>query len=170
MTFRAVRGRFAPSVWGRRDRCGGRGGFGELASARGGFVVAMVSSLVADGGREREGTGGFSRTGCAGRWAGRAGASRGRVWPMHCPRCTFPIEAVVCQGVEVDHCRRCLGSFFDAGEAPGPLGEGAQFESWRELWGARQGEASSLRCPKDGEVMVAPAIAMGGGRRWGSMC
>jgi membrane associated rhomboid family serine protease/Zn-finger nucleic acid-binding protein len=80
---------------------------------------------------------------------------------MHCPRCTFPIEPVMSRGVEIEHCRRCQGTFFDAGEAPGQLGEGARFDSWRELWAAHEAEPSELRCPKDASPMLAHSVAMG---------
>jgi membrane associated rhomboid family serine protease/Zn-finger nucleic acid-binding protein len=79
---------------------------------------------------------------------------------MHCPRCTFPIEPVVTRGVEVDHCRRCQGTFFDAGEAPGNLGEGARFDTWRELWSGHESSPSTLLCPKDATPMCAHAVPM----------
>lgn len=79
---------------------------------------------------------------------------------MHCPRCTFPIDAVLSQGVEIDRCRRCLGTFFDAGEAPGALGEGARFDTWRELWSAHEARPSTLQCPKDATRMVAHSVPM----------
>lgn len=80
---------------------------------------------------------------------------------MHCPRCTFPIEPVLTGGVEVDHCRRCLGTFFDAGEAPGVCGEGARFDTWRELWLAHEASPSALCCPKDATRMLAHTVPMG---------
>jgi len=82
---------------------------------------------------------------------------------MHCPRCTFPIEPVLTHGVEIDHCRRCQGTFFDAGEAPGVLGEGARFDSWRELWLAHAGKPSMLHCPKDATRMLEHTVPMADG-------
>jgi membrane associated rhomboid family serine protease/Zn-finger nucleic acid-binding protein len=79
---------------------------------------------------------------------------------MHCPRCTFPIEPAVTQGVEVDHCRRCHGTFFDAGEAPGAHGQGARFDTWRELWLSHEASASTLQCPKDATPMLAHTVPM----------
>jgi len=79
---------------------------------------------------------------------------------MHCPRCTFPIEPVLTQGVEIDRCRRCSGTFFDAGEAPGALGEGARFDTWRELWTLHEGKPSPLECPKDATRMLAHSVPM----------
>jgi len=79
---------------------------------------------------------------------------------MHCPRCTFPIEPVVTQGVEVDHCGRCQGTFFDPGEAPRVFGEGARFENWRDLWAAHETKPSLLRCPKDATRMLAHTVSL----------
>jgi membrane associated rhomboid family serine protease/Zn-finger nucleic acid-binding protein len=79
---------------------------------------------------------------------------------MHCPRCGFPIEPVVTQGVEVDHCGRCQGTFFDPGEAPRVLGEGARIDNWRELWVEHEAKPSLLRCPKDATRMRAHAVSM----------
>jgi membrane associated rhomboid family serine protease/Zn-finger nucleic acid-binding protein len=81
---------------------------------------------------------------------------------MHCPRCTFPIEPVVTQGVEVDHCRRCGGTFFDAGEAPGAFGEGARFAAWHELWSAHEAQPSTLRCPKEGTLLQVHSVPTSG--------
>jgi membrane associated rhomboid family serine protease len=79
---------------------------------------------------------------------------------MHCPRCTFPVVPVRTESVEVDHCPRCQGTFFDAGEAPRVFGEGACFETWRELWSADEASPSLLRCPKDGTCMLAHTVSM----------
>jgi membrane associated rhomboid family serine protease/Zn-finger nucleic acid-binding protein len=77
---------------------------------------------------------------------------------MHCPRCTFPVGPVLTNGVEVDHCRRCGGTFFDVGEAPGAFGEGARFDAWHELWLAHEAKPSLLRCPKDATHMRSHTV------------
>jgi membrane associated rhomboid family serine protease len=81
---------------------------------------------------------------------------------MHCPRCTFLIEPVVTRGVEIDHCRRCGGTFFDAGEAPGAFGEGARFDAWHDLWSAHDAKPSVLKCPKDATPMHAHGVPTSG--------
>lgn len=79
---------------------------------------------------------------------------------MHCPRCTFPLVTALTESVQVDHCSRCGGTFFDAGEAPCVFGEGARFETWRELWSADDASPSMLRCPKDDTRLSAHAVSM----------
>jgi membrane associated rhomboid family serine protease/Zn-finger nucleic acid-binding protein len=79
---------------------------------------------------------------------------------MHCPRCSFLIEPVVAIAVEVDHCGRCQGTFFDSGEAPRVFGEGARFETWQELWLAHEASPSLLRCPKDGTRLLTHGVSL----------
>ena len=79
---------------------------------------------------------------------------------MHCPRCTYPVATVLTESVEVDHCSRCGGTFFDTGEAPRVFGEGARVETWRELWLAEEASPSLLRCPKDETRMLAHDVSL----------
>src|SRR5688500_2023154 len=81
---------------------------------------------------------------------------------MHCPHCTFSIAPRFIDGVEVDHCTRCEGTFFDPGEAPRVFGEAARFDTWRELWVTSEATPTALRCPKDGRSMQAHTIDMTG--------
>jgi membrane associated rhomboid family serine protease/Zn-finger nucleic acid-binding protein len=81
---------------------------------------------------------------------------------MHCPRCTFTIAPHLIDGVEVDHCARCGGTFFDPGEAPHVFGEGARPESWKELWAASRVTPSGLRCPRDARMLQAHVVDMTG--------
>lgn len=39
-----------------------------------------------------------------------------------CPYCTLPLDAVKYKGVELDHCRRCGGTFLDPGEEASTVG------------------------------------------------
>jgi membrane associated rhomboid family serine protease/Zn-finger nucleic acid-binding protein len=64
-----------------------------------------------------------------------------------CPRCTFPLDEFTHQGVELDHCRRCGGTFLDPGEASAILGSAAEPQTWREDYNATSGGQSKLRCP-----------------------
>jgi membrane associated rhomboid family serine protease/Zn-finger nucleic acid-binding protein len=68
----------------------------------------------------------------------------------------------VIEGVEVDHCTRCGGTFFDPGEAPRVFGEGAHPEQWRELWVTSQAVPTNLRCPKDAGGLQAHTVDMSG--------
>jgi membrane associated rhomboid family serine protease/Zn-finger nucleic acid-binding protein len=70
-----------------------------------------------------------------------------------CPRCTFPLDEFTHEGVELDHCRRCGGTFLDPGEASFILGSAAEPQSWRDDWNANSGGQSSLRCP-DGHMRL----------------
>jgi membrane associated rhomboid family serine protease/Zn-finger nucleic acid-binding protein len=64
-----------------------------------------------------------------------------------CPRCTFPLAIVERQGVELDHCRRCGGNFFDAREAAAVYGELADPASWEETPLAKAATTHALSCP-----------------------
>lgn len=45
-----------------------------------------------------------------------AGATAGARGPRVCPKCGVPLIVVEFQGVEVDHCLDCRGTWLDAGE------------------------------------------------------
>jgi Zn-finger nucleic acid-binding protein len=67
-----------------------------------------------------------------------------------CPKCKAPLIVLELQGVEIDHCLTCGGTWLDAGELeqicalagapPGPLAEA--------LRQAPDGERSEARCPR----------------------
>lgn len=81
---------------------------------------------------------------------------------MRCPRCSYRLSSKTERGVEVDHCTRCSGTFFDVGEAPQLLGEETRPSTWRPLWIAQKSSPSKLHCPKDGVRMGAHAVAFEG--------
>jgi membrane associated rhomboid family serine protease len=64
-----------------------------------------------------------------------------------CPRCTWPLTVFTHQGVELDHCRRCGGTFLDPGEAASIFGVAAEPQSWREEHHSRPHGTSRLSCP-----------------------
>lgn len=66
---------------------------------------------------------------------------------MGCPRCTWPLEPLAKGAVEVDHCARCGGNFFEKGEAEEAFPELAH---WESLPTARRAGTSRLACPHDG--------------------
>jgi membrane associated rhomboid family serine protease/Zn-finger nucleic acid-binding protein len=64
-----------------------------------------------------------------------------------CPRCTWPLSAFQHGGAELDHCRRCGGTFLDPGEAAAVFGKAAEPQYWREEYNAISHGQSKLRCP-----------------------
>jgi len=76
----------------------------------------------------------------------------------HCPRCTFLLTPLTNGRVEIDHCTRCRGSFFDAGEAATAFGPRADPQSWVGTGAARAKGPMGLRCPADGAPLVAYAV------------
>src|ERR1700752_3706163 len=64
-----------------------------------------------------------------------------------CPRCTFPLSAFRHGETELDHCRRCGGTFLDAGEATQLVASAAEPQSWKTDYNAVSMGQSTLRCP-----------------------
>jgi Zn-finger nucleic acid-binding protein len=85
---------------------------------------------------------------------------------MICPRCRVPMIVLEYEGVEIDHCLRCAGSWFDAGELAllcpelGRPGLGLRPEELAALPPAETKE-ESRRCPrcskKMRKVLIGPA-------------
>lgn len=78
---------------------------------------------------------------------------------MRCPRCTFPLRPWVYQGVEVDHCDRCHGTFLDRGETAVLFGPDVEPEAWKHAWPTTDLGPTRLACPKDGSVLNGHAVA-----------
>jgi len=64
-----------------------------------------------------------------------------------CPRCTFALTSTSQGTIELDHCDRCGGTFFDAGEARMTMGDATEPSTWVEKNFARSLGESKLRCP-----------------------
>ena len=79
-----------------------------------------------------------------------------------CPRCTYPLEAVVHDVSELDHCRRCGGTFLDPGEAARQFGAAADPATWHRSPITKSLGPAGLRCPKDGSGLVAYEVAFDG--------
>lgn len=80
----------------------------------------------------------------------------------HCPHCTFPLEAIVYHGTQLDHCRRCGGTFLDPGEAAQQFGPAAEPETWKRAPITKALGATALECPKDGARLEAFEVAFDG--------
>ena len=65
----------------------------------------------------------------------------------YCPRCTYPLAPLFNGEVELDHCHRCKGNFFDPGEAGATFGVFADPDKWAESHVATHLGRSKLRCP-----------------------
>jgi membrane associated rhomboid family serine protease/Zn-finger nucleic acid-binding protein len=80
----------------------------------------------------------------------------------HCPRCTFPLEAVDHEGVELDHCHRCGGTFLDPHEEAEKLGSFASPATWKNTEIATFRGSGELICPHDQAVMDKYKVAFDG--------
>ena len=67
-----------------------------------------------------------------------------------CPVCREPMVAFELEGVEIDHCVACRGTWLDAGELEmiTELAGAASGELGRVLAGARHARRTRLRCPR----------------------
>jgi len=73
----------------------------------------------------------------------------------YCPRCTFPLTPLFKGEVELDHCHRCKGNFFDPGEAGATFGVLADPDQWVESRVATHLGRSKFRCPAGHEHLQA---------------
>ena len=62
-------------------------------------------------------------------WGGK---TRSTVLARFCPRCTYPLSSRSVGDVELDHCNRCKGNFFDPGEVGATFGVFTDPEKWVE--------------------------------------
>ena len=79
------------------------------------------------------------------------GASLDNVPEAMCPACSEPLVVYELEGVEIDHCLKCRGTWLDAGElqqiaelagaAPGPLEK-----ALAEDGGEKRGDRRCVRC------------------------
>ena len=66
-----------------------------------------------------------------------------------CPRCTFPLTVIEHEKVELDHCRRCGGTFLDAGEEKEVIGAMVDPSYWSSGGFVHKSDSPGLVCPKD---------------------
>ena len=84
-----------------------------------------------------------------------------------CPRCRQPMLAFELDGIEIDHCATCLGTWLDTFELEW-IAERAGVELTREfsaaLARARTGSKTEKRCPRcRGRLRTASLEGQGGG-------
>lgn len=65
-----------------------------------------------------------------------------------CPRCTFPLTPFTHEGEELDHCKRCEGTFVDHGLAAVQFGAEAHPDFWKQDYVTKAPAPSKLRCPR----------------------
>ena len=85
-------------------------------------------------------------------WGGKR---RSTVLARFCPRCTYPLSSRSEGDVELDHCNRCKGNFFDPGEVGATFGVFTDPEKWVETHVATSLGRSKLRCPAGHEHLQA---------------
>ena len=78
-----------------------------------------------------------------------------------CPRCAFPLDVVTRDGTQLDHCRRCRGTFLDPGEETQMLGMVVSPAVWAQSSVTEDLGLSSLKCPEDGTPFTTYAVAFG---------
>jgi membrane associated rhomboid family serine protease/Zn-finger nucleic acid-binding protein len=86
------------------------------------------------------------------KWGGK---TRSRALARFCPRCTYPLTSISKGEVELDHCNRCKGNFFDPGEIGATFGGFTDPEKWVETHVATSLGRSKLGCPAGHEHLQA---------------
>lgn len=73
----------------------------------------------------------------------------------YCPRCTYRLTPLFNGEVELVHCQRCKGNFFDPSEVGATFGLFTDPENWVESHVATHLGRSKLHCPS-GETVEKP--------------
>ncbi|MCZ6530395.1 MAG: rhomboid family intramembrane serine protease [Chloroflexi bacterium] len=76
-----------------------------------------------------------------------------------CPRCTYPLEEVTHKEVELDHCRRCGGSYLGPEGGPELFGPFVDPAVWAGSEIAKDLGRWQLHCPTDGSALKAYEVA-----------
>ncbi len=79
----------------------------------------------------------------------------------NCPRCTYPLEVVAHKEIELDHCRRCGGTFLEPGEGSEVFGPVVDPEVWAQSEIARDLGRWKLNCPTDGSALKIYQVEYG---------
>ena len=66
-----------------------------------------------------------------------------------CPRCTYPLEEATHKNIELDHCRRCGGSYLEPEGGPGVFGPFVDPAVWAGSEIAKDLGRWQLYCPTD---------------------
>ncbi|HXX94532.1 MAG TPA: zf-TFIIB domain-containing protein [Planctomycetota bacterium] len=81
-----------------------------------------------------------------------------------CPACSEHLVTFELEGVEIDRCVRCGGTWLDAGEferlAGTEAGKGRIAEALYQTRGDRHGKRRCLRCPKRLEIIRVHGIEL----------
>ncbi len=75
---------------------------------------------------------------------------------MKCPKCNFPMEIIVFEGIEIDRCTNCKGLFFDSRENKRLKSmRGSEIiDSGDPRIGRKNNTIRHVVCPRDGTPMV----------------
>ncbi|MFQ5942688.1 MAG: rhomboid family intramembrane serine protease [Anaerolineales bacterium] len=76
-----------------------------------------------------------------------------------CPRCTYPLEEVTHKEIELDHCRRCGGSYLEPEGGPQVFGPFVDPEVWAGSAIAIDLGRWQLYCPTDGSPLKVYEVA-----------
>lgn len=79
---------------------------------------------------------------------------------MYCPRCSYPLEMLKGR-VELDHCYRCSGNFFETADMAEVFGKRTEPDNWVESHAATDQGLSKLKCPKNHGPLHAYRVAFG---------
>ncbi|GBC63222.1 rhomboid family intramembrane serine protease [Desulfonema ishimotonii] len=82
----------------------------------------------------------------------------------NCPTCDFPMALVLHKNVQLDHCRRCGGTFLDPGEATEIFGVFTDPEQWKSSEITRELGPAHYHCPDHQIPMTTYEV------RFGSQC
>ncbi len=77
----------------------------------------------------------------------------------YCPRCTYRLSPLINRQVELDHCHRCKGNFFEPGEVGATFGLFTDPENWVESHVATHLGRSKLHCPSGHEHFQAYRVS-----------
>ena len=74
---------------------------------------------------------------------------------MDCPKCSNPMDAVMCGEVEVDRCSSCQGLWFDKGEAESLSNQwiAEYIDTGDPVVGEKMDDIDTIHCPRCGGLM-----------------
>jgi membrane associated rhomboid family serine protease len=78
-----------------------------------------------------------------------------------CPRCTYPLEVEVLREIELDHCRRCGGTYLCPEKGPQVFGPFVDPALWAESGISRFTGEEMLQCPTDHHTLKVYEVSFG---------